>query len=82
MEVDPTALPGRQVACVRGPPDRLREGASVVLVDGNHTETYREKLSTTHLLDPSVHTEDFPLQIHLGLFRKHPFLIISVPKIS
>ena len=30
MELDATAAPGRQVACVRGPPDRLREGLSAV----------------------------------------------------
>lgn len=27
-EVDPMAMPGKQVACVRGPPDRLWEGRS------------------------------------------------------
>jgi len=26
-ELDPTAVPGKQVASVRGPPHRLREGA-------------------------------------------------------
>jgi hypothetical protein len=68
------ALPGRQVACVRGPPDRLREGASVV--PGRWKlcrDAEGRKLVRLLYWTLSVHTEDIPLQIHLGLFRKHPY---------
>jgi len=41
MEVDPMALPGRQVACVRGPPDRLREGEEALLRKMREAESRR-----------------------------------------